>query len=192
MEKVGDGGYSYLITWPGSNPSLNPALLIGHTDVVPVDSGTEQDWTYPPFSGTVADGFIWGEESLLAPHCVVNTAVISSKDLHALLCSHHTKVSPSHSLKAKFCQLWYPHVQCPRKGLPPLQLCNCTGRGALDLKVVVVGWLEAAAALLREGTYHPERTLLLAFGHDEEVSGFAGAGKIAGRVGLVKLFFAGV
>jgi hypothetical protein len=53
------------------------------------------------------------------------------------------------------------------------------GRGTLDVKCGVVGLLEAAGALLDEG-YTPERTLLLAFGHDEEVGGFAGAGQIAG------------
>jgi len=30
----------------------------GHTDVVP--PGREADWTYPPFSGVVADGQVWG------------------------------------------------------------------------------------------------------------------------------------
>jgi hypothetical protein len=54
------------------------------------------------------------------------------------------------------------------------------GRGALDVKVSVVGLLEAAAALLESG-YSPRRTLLLAFGHDEEVGGTAGAARIAGE-----------
>lgn len=43
----------------------------------------------------------------------------------------------------------------------------------------VVGLLEAAAALLK-ASYQPQRTLLLAFGHDEEVGGAAGAAHIAG------------
>ncbi|WP_434353604.1 succinyl-diaminopimelate desuccinylase [Psychrobacter sp. HD31] len=30
----------------------------GHTDVVP--TGDENRWTYPPFSATVADGYLWG------------------------------------------------------------------------------------------------------------------------------------
>ena len=33
-------------------------LYMGHTDVVPVEN--ESQWKYPPFSGTVADGRIWG------------------------------------------------------------------------------------------------------------------------------------
>lgn len=52
------------------------------------------------------------------------------------------------------------------------------GRGALDVKVGVVGLLEAATSLLRAG-YAPRRTLLLAFGQDEEVGGDLGAAAIA-------------
>ncbi|MEW4570733.1 M20/M25/M40 family metallo-hydrolase, partial [Tautonia sp. JC769] len=41
-----------------------PILLMSHLDVVRAERGTEGDWTYPPFSGTVADGFIWGRGAL--------------------------------------------------------------------------------------------------------------------------------
>lgn len=44
------------------------------------------------------------------------------------------------------------------------------GRGAIDMKSVLVALLEATEALLTQG-YRPKRTLLLAFGHDEEVGG---------------------
>jgi carboxypeptidase PM20D1 len=49
-----------LYTWKGSDESLKPALLMSHLDVVPVEPGTESNWTQPPFSGKNADGFIWG------------------------------------------------------------------------------------------------------------------------------------
>jgi carboxypeptidase PM20D1 len=49
----------------------------------------------------------------------------------------------------------------------------------LDVKNGVVGLLEAASALLAEG-YSPRRTLMFAFGQDEEVGGDAGAAQIAG------------
>jgi len=52
------------------------------------------------------------------------------------------------------------------------------GRGAIDDKVGVVGILEACERLVAEG-YAPQRTLLLAFGHDEEANGEAGAGQVA-------------
>ncbi|MCC6144229.1 MAG: M20 family peptidase [Candidatus Hydrogenedentes bacterium] len=104
-------GHSLLYTWQGSDAALKPAVFLAHYDVVPIDEGSEGDWTHPPFGGVVADGYIWG-------------------------------------------------------------------RGAIDDKSTVVGLLEAAEALLAEG-FRPKRTIMLAFGHDEEVGGPHGAANIA-------------
>ena len=52
------------------------------------------------------------------------------------------------------------------------------GRGAIDNKSAVIGTLEAVETLLSEG-FRPRRTVLLAFGHDEEVGGTRGARAIA-------------
>lgn len=52
------------------------------------------------------------------------------------------------------------------------------GRGALDTKCSVVGVLEAVENLLRAG-FTPQRTVLLGFGHDEEIGGTQGAAQIA-------------
>ncbi|MBT4514420.1 MAG: M20/M25/M40 family metallo-hydrolase, partial [Chloroflexi bacterium] len=41
--------------------SAPPLLLYGHVDVVPVES---QQWDRPPFSGEIADGFIWGRGAI--------------------------------------------------------------------------------------------------------------------------------
>lgn len=103
--------HSVLFTWPGRDGSLEPALLMGHMDVVPIDPGSRDQWTHPPFSGAVADGFIWG-------------------------------------------------------------------RGSLDDKVTVLGILEAVELLLAQ-RHVPERTVYLAFGHDEELGGDDGAARIA-------------
>ena len=103
--------YSLLYTWEGSDPTLKPILISAHIDVVPVEPGTEDDWNYPPFSGEIADGFIWG-------------------------------------------------------------------RGTLDMKQSILGALEAIEILLAEG-FSPERTIYLAFGHDEEIGGRNGAAAIA-------------
>jgi carboxypeptidase PM20D1 len=105
------GTHSLLYTWTGSDPSANPILLIGHMDVVPVEAGTKNQWTYDPFAGRISDGFIWG-------------------------------------------------------------------RGAIDDKSAVLGTLEAVEMLLAEG-FRPSRTVMLAYGHDEEVGGVAGASEIA-------------
>ena len=107
-ERIGDG--SLLFTWTGTNPALEPALLLAHMDVVPVEPGTEARWTHPAFDGVIADGYIWG-------------------------------------------------------------------RGTLDDKLNVTGLMEAADALAAHG-WQPPRTLLFAFGHDEEVGG-TGAQAIA-------------
>lgn len=48
------------------------------------------------------------------------------------------------------------------------------GRGTMDDKFGVIGILETVEQLLKEG-YQPNRTIYLAFGHDEEVSGHRGA-----------------
>lgn len=52
------------------------------------------------------------------------------------------------------------------------------GRGTLDDKASVLGILEAVENLLNSG-FDPERTVYLAFGHDEETGGERGAAKIA-------------
>ncbi|MGQ0648398.1 MAG: M20 family peptidase [Gemmatimonadaceae bacterium] len=52
------------------------------------------------------------------------------------------------------------------------------GRGALDDKVSVIGVLEGAELLLTQG-FTPTRTILFAFGHDEELGGGQGAGHMA-------------
>lgn len=52
------------------------------------------------------------------------------------------------------------------------------GRGTLDDRSSLVAILEAVEGLLKEGI-QPRRTLYLAFGQDEEVSGHAGAQQIA-------------
>ncbi|MGI4863175.1 MAG: M20 family peptidase [Janthinobacterium lividum] len=52
------------------------------------------------------------------------------------------------------------------------------GRGALDDKLNVIGQLEAVEYLLRTN-FQPKRTVLLAFGHDEETMGLRGAAALA-------------
>jgi len=52
------------------------------------------------------------------------------------------------------------------------------GRGALDVKSTIMASLEAIESLLAQG-FKPQRSLYLAFGHDEEIGGQQGAVKIA-------------
>lgn len=55
---------SLLITWEGKQKDLDPVLFAAHQDVVPADPTTLDQWTYPPFSGEIADGFIWGRGTI--------------------------------------------------------------------------------------------------------------------------------
>jgi carboxypeptidase PM20D1 len=111
LEREKVAGASLLYTWQGRNPELKPVLLAAHLDVVPVEAGSEADWTHPPFDGMVREGVVWG-------------------------------------------------------------------RGSIDNKASVICLLEAVERLVREG-FRPERTVYLAFGHDEEVGGDEGAKQIA-------------
>lgn len=52
------------------------------------------------------------------------------------------------------------------------------GRGAMDDKFALLGIMEAVEMQLGQG-FQPQRTIYLAFGHDEEVGGHGGAAKIA-------------
>ena len=55
---------SLLFTWKGKNQDREPILFAAHQDVVPADPTTLDAWTYPPFSGEIADGFIWGRGTI--------------------------------------------------------------------------------------------------------------------------------
>lgn len=66
--------YGLVFRWPGKNPALPPILLCSHYDVVPVlnydpsaPDAPLPGWDYPPFSGAVADGRIYGRGIIIAP-----------------------------------------------------------------------------------------------------------------------------
>ncbi|QRP49913.1 M20/M25/M40 family metallo-hydrolase [Amycolatopsis sp. FDAARGOS 1241] len=61
---------------PGTDPAL-PALLVqGHLDVVPADAA---DWSVPPFSGEVRDGFLWGRGAVdMKDFCAMVLAAVAS------------------------------------------------------------------------------------------------------------------
>lgn len=62
LEKTYVNRFSLVYKWAGRNPKLPPVLLMGHMDVVPVES--EAAWSVPPFSGEVRDGYIWGRGTM--------------------------------------------------------------------------------------------------------------------------------
>ena len=62
LERV--NSYTLLFRWQGSDPNLQPALFMSHTDVVPVEGAALEQWTHPPFAGVIEDGFVWGRGAI--------------------------------------------------------------------------------------------------------------------------------
>ena len=63
LERV--NGYGLLYRWQGSgtdDEDGGPLVLMAHYDVVPVQDPAS--WDYPPFSGKITDGRIWGRGTL--------------------------------------------------------------------------------------------------------------------------------
>jgi carboxypeptidase PM20D1 len=58
LTKIVIGKASLLYCWKGQNPNLKPFLWMAHIDVVPV--GDETQWHHGPFSGEIAEGYLWG------------------------------------------------------------------------------------------------------------------------------------
>lgn len=56
--------YSLAYYWSGKNPKANSVLLMAHYDVVPIESGTENKWQEPAYSGKIDDVYIWGRGTL--------------------------------------------------------------------------------------------------------------------------------
>lgn len=51
---------SLLLRWRGTDGDAEPIMLMNHHDVVQAFG----DWKYPPFSGTIAEGKLWGRGTL--------------------------------------------------------------------------------------------------------------------------------
>lgn len=64
LEQQDFGGQGLLLRWAGRDEHLPPVLLAAHLDVVPVEAGTEGGWQHAPFSGDIADGYVWGRGTL--------------------------------------------------------------------------------------------------------------------------------
>ncbi|MEX1256272.1 MAG: M20/M25/M40 family metallo-hydrolase [Gemmatimonadota bacterium] len=54
---------SFLYTWSGTDPELEPVLLVARMGPAPTGPGAEA-WRFPPFSGELADGAVWGRGTL--------------------------------------------------------------------------------------------------------------------------------
>lgn len=64
LEREIVAGNSLLYRWKGVSKALQPVILMGHMDVVPIEEASLELWEKEPFSGEVDDGFIWGRGAL--------------------------------------------------------------------------------------------------------------------------------
>lgn len=53
-----------LYRWQGKDSARDATLLSAHYDVVPVTPGTEKLWHQSPFSGAIAEGYVWGRGAM--------------------------------------------------------------------------------------------------------------------------------
>lgn len=67
-------GEARLLYLAGTQRERRPVLFNGHMDVVPAAA---EAWRYPPFSGTIAEGEVWGRGSqdMKGPQCALLSAL---------------------------------------------------------------------------------------------------------------------
>ncbi len=91
----------------------------------------------------------------------------SNPSLKPIMLTAHLDVVP-----AEEGEKWPHH---PFRGI--IENGRVWGRGSVDYKIGVSGMLQACEDILNEG-FQPDRSILLAFGHDEETGGMNGAAEI--------------
>ena len=55
---------SLVYRWVGTDSAAPPVVFMGHMDVVPVPPENLKDWAHDPFSGDIAEGYVWGRGTL--------------------------------------------------------------------------------------------------------------------------------
>lgn len=63
------GRGNLVIRWEGSDPDAPSICVAAHMDVVPANPA---EWTHPPFSAKVVDGYVWGRGTLDCKNTVHN------------------------------------------------------------------------------------------------------------------------
>ncbi|MFY1692381.1 M20/M25/M40 family metallo-hydrolase [Plantactinospora sp. WMMB782] len=61
LRESAPGRTSLVARIPGTDPGRGALLMHGHLDVVPADAS---EWSVHPFSGEVADGYLWGRGAI--------------------------------------------------------------------------------------------------------------------------------
>jgi len=56
--------FSHLFKWEGTDDGLDPIIIMGHIDVVPIPAENRKDWTLDPFSGKIQNQIFWGRGAI--------------------------------------------------------------------------------------------------------------------------------
>ncbi len=64
LERTVINEFSYIYKWAGTNPRLEPILLMGHSDVVPVEEASRDRWDADPFGGQIDENLLYGRGTL--------------------------------------------------------------------------------------------------------------------------------
>ena len=56
--------FSHLYFWQGSETALEPIILMGHLDVVPVIDENRKYWKQEPFEGAIVNDTLWGRGTM--------------------------------------------------------------------------------------------------------------------------------
>ncbi len=67
VESGAKGRGNVIVRLPGADPDRGALLVHGHLDVVPADPS---EWSRHPFSGDIADGYLWGRGAIDMKHMV--------------------------------------------------------------------------------------------------------------------------
>ncbi|MBQ3498618.1 MAG: M20/M25/M40 family metallo-hydrolase [Clostridia bacterium] len=174
---------SLLYRWKGTDPSLEPIALLAHQDVVPISKGTEQDWEHEPFSGDIADGFIWGRGAMdMKNHliCVMEAVETLLEDGYqptrdVYLCFGHNEeiVASDHSGACAIAELFKSrgiHLDCViDEGGAILPL---------NIKGVINGFI-AGIGIAEKGYADFEITVETKGGHSSQPPKHSGLGQLA-------------
>ena len=149
----GEGSDALMFRWKGKS-SARPLVLMAHQDVVPA----EGEWKYPAFSGTVAEGKVWGRGAMDCKNTLfatirsveelISEGFVPEQDVY--LCYSDNEETSGHG--AEYCRDWLsahgvkPAVAIDEGGaivdsafpgmVKPLAMVGFIEKGYCDIKFV--------------------------------------------------------
>jgi len=119
LQKTLINKYAFVFKWAGQDTALQPIILMGHYDVVPVEAAVLDKWTAPPFSGLITDSCVWGRGSvddkatviavLEATEALLRKGFIPKRTIY--LCFGYDEETNGNGAKAVVAYLQQQHVR---------------------------------------------------------------------------------